>query len=194
MARIPGFLIGAALALTSPAFAETEDGLYGAAVPSDAVFLRRIGAMDALGDLFGRSFTGDELPDAVYVAISATALEGAEPGAHYTVTGGDTDPLIIREPARADPSKVYLFLLNTDPGAARLVVAGGGPTVIEATPQGQMAERAVNPLAVTLSVEAGGLSQDFDLVLRRGVNLTFIVADGAVRMIENRFGPVITAD
>ena len=111
MLRISGLLIGTALAVSTPTFAETEDGLYGAAVPNDAVFLRRLGSAEIPTSLFGRSFSSAELPEATYVAISAAALTGAEPGGHYTVI----DAAILQEPARTDRSKVYLFLLNSSP-------------------------------------------------------------------------------
>ena len=195
MTRISGYLLCAALGLgVGSAPAETEDGLYGAAVPQDAVFLRRIGSDGAETVIFGRSFTADELPENTYVAISAVLLDGAVAGGHYTILPADTAPAVLQEPQRPDQSKVYLFLLNGDDAPARLSVADGGPVVIEDTAPGQITERAVNPLAVTLTVEGDGFSQDFDVVLRRGVNLTFVVADGAASLIENRFGPVIEAN
>ncbi len=195
MTRISHLLCGAALGLMAlPAAAELEDGLYGAAVPSDAVFVRQIGGLDAAPTLFGRTFTVDELPEATYVAISASALDGAEPGAHYTVLAEAGGLTVIEEPARPNPSKVYLFLLNEAGPAAQLNVAGGGATVIDPTRAGAIGSRAVNPLAVTLSVQAGAMVEEFDVILRRGVNITFVVADGRVQLIENQFGPVIEAD
>ena len=177
---------------TSTAVAEQEDGLYGAPVPSDAVFIRRFGGLDGPQTIFERTFPEGALPDGVYVAISASALEGAEPGAHYSVlqtTGEDFE--LISEPARNDPTKVHLFLLNGGEAPARLSVASGGPMVIDDTISGEIDSRAVNPVSVSLRVEAGALVQDFEVVLRRGQNITFLVADGEIRLIENTFGPVI---
>lgn len=194
MTRTCGLLLCAMLvAFVSPARAEIEDGLYGAAVPNDALFVRRIGIVDASVDLFGRSFSAGELPEETYVAISAAQLDGAQAGGHYTILSDGAAPFILQEPVRTEPSKVHLFLLNAGSASARLVVADGGPVVIDTTTDGQISQRAVNPVSVTLTVEANGLSENFDLVLRRGVNLTFLVADGDVRLIENRYGPVIEA-
>lgn len=193
MFRLPPLLLCAALAAATPVTAETEDGLYGAAVPHDAVFVRRIGADDAPLSLFGRDFAPSELPEATYVAIPARGLDGVMPGAHYTVVGAPGSEVVVAEPRRDDPTKVYLFLLNLAAAEARLVVADEGPTVIEPTAPGEMAARGVNPLAVNLVVEAGDRAQAFDVVLRRGVNLTFLVTDDDIALLENRFGPVLEA-
>lgn len=195
MKRISSLVLSMALAASgSIAQAETEDGLYGAVLPDDALFVRRIGEIATPADVFGHVLTVSDLPEATYVALSAGALDGGTPGAHYSLLATESGTVLLREPVRADRSKVTLFLLNTASSQAQIVVADDGPTVIGATPQGQIASRAVNPLAVTLSVITDGASQDFKVVLRQGVNLTFVASDDGARMIENRFGPVVEAN
>ena len=195
MTRFTTLMLGATLgALTSTAHADTEDALYGAPVPADAVFIRLIGEMDAPLFILGRGFTAEELPEAVYSAISASLLDGAQAGAHYTVLTGPVGAQLIEEPGRDDPAKVHLFLLNADVADARMQVADGGPVVIEDTAQGAIASRAVNPLSVTLEVETANDTEAFDVVLRQGVNVTFLVADGDVTLIEHAFGPVIAGN
>lgn len=192
MTRFTTLMLGAALgALTFTAHADTEDALYGAPVPSDAVFIRLIGEMDAPLFILGRGFTSEELPEAVYTAISASLLDGAQAGTHYTVLTGPVGAQLIEEPGRDDPAKVHLFLLNADAADARMLVADGGPVVIDVTAQGAIASRAVNPLSVTLAVETADNLEAFDVVLRQGVNVTFLVSDGDVTLIEHQFGPVI---
>jgi hypothetical protein len=191
--RLGALITGLILAAAS-ASAEVEDGLYGAAVPADAVFIRPLGLGGAPVSAFGRTFQPDELSDGVYTAISAQALEGAVPGAYVSLVHLDGEMHLIEEPARDDRTRVHLFLLNAGADAARLVVADGGPEVIAATPSGQIDSRAVNPLALTLAVETGGQAQTFDVVLRRGVNVTFLVAQDGVQLIPHQFGPVVSAD
>ena len=64
--------------------------------------------------------------------------------------------------------------------------------MIEETESGHIKTRAVNPVRATLSVVAQSGEQDFDVMLRRGVNLTFYVDKNEARVIENAFGPVLT--
>lgn len=195
MKRLSPLLLSLGLALSgSVSVAEIEDGLYGAAVPADAIFVRQLGGLDAPVTVFGTSLGEAELPEAVYVAIPASALDGVTPGGHYTVITGADGAQIIEEPGRDDPAKVNLFVLNTGAAPAGLAVADGGPTVIAPTPAGAMATRAVNPLSVTLAVETGEMSESFDVVLRRGVDLTFWVSGDGVTLIEHQFGPVLSLD
>lgn len=176
------------------ALAETEDALYGARVPADAVFLRHLGGSNAAVTVFGREFAANDLQGETYTAVSASALYGAEAGRHYTLWQDRDTVEVIVEPTRDDPAKVYLFLLNTDAAPARIVVADGGPVVIDDTAHGVIAARAVNPISVQLAVEHEDTTEAFDLVLRQGTNLTFLVSDGAVEVLEHRFGPVLTDD
>lgn len=192
MTRLSALVLAASLgAIGGPSWAETENALYDAPVPADAVFLRRLGAMDAPFNAFGQTFTADMLPEDTFAAISADSLETAEAGGHYSIVDGPGGRTLVQEPNRENASKVYLYLINSDLGDARLVVADGGPVVIDATQPGQVGARAVNPLALTLAVETESGSEDFAVVLRQGTNLTFHVQAGQVRMIEDQTGPVI---
>jgi len=180
--------------MPGPLTAEEEDALYGAALPADAVFIRHFGEADYPIQTLGHRFAEGDFEAGSYTAISAGALYGAEAGAFYTLISGGGETRLVQEPPRDDRSRVHLFLLNAGEGDARLVVSDGGPEVIAPTPTGQVDSRAVNPLAVSLSVESAGQTHDFDVVLRRGVNVTFLVANGDVQVIEHQFGPVIGVD
>ncbi len=178
--------------LISTVKTEADDGIYPLPVPSDAVFIRRIGEIENKIKLFGMDFDQSDLPENVYTAISSPSLKGAEERSFYTVLKVNDKVEILKEPKRSDPSKVYLFLLNNDRAPASLKVANGGPSVIEETESGHIKTRAVNPVRARLSVVAQSGEQDFDVMLRRGVNLTFYVDKNEARVIENAFGPVLT--
>lgn len=188
------FLFVAAGISTSSLGAEEENALYGAALPVDAVFVRHIGAAGFPVHVLGRSFAPGDFDATAYTAVAAEVLEGAVAGSFYTILTDGGESHLIQEPGRNDRSRVHLFLLNASGADARLVVAHGGPEVIANVPKGEIETRSVNPLAVELSVETVAGATDFDVVLRRGVNVTFLVEDGAVRLIEHRFGPVIGQD
>ncbi len=174
--------------------AEEEDALYGDALPADAVFIRQFGAAEFPILALGRPFTQGDFDATAYTAVSAETLENAEPGSFYTILSNGVETRLIHEPSRDDRSRVHLFLLNADEMDASLVVAEGGPEVIANVPTGQIETRPVNPLAVALSVETGFGTNNFDVVLRRGGNVTFLVQDGEVHLVEHRFGPIIGQD
>lgn len=178
--------------LISTVKSEADDGIYPMPVPSDSVFIRRIGEIGNKIKLFGMEFDQNDLPENVYTAISSPSLKGAEEKSFYTVLKVKDKLEILKEPKRSDPSKVYLFLVNNDHVPASLNVADGGPSVIEETDSGHIKARAVNPVRATLSVVTQSGEQEFDVMLRRGVNLTFYVEKNEARMIENSFGPVLT--
>ena len=182
-----------ALLLVAPASAVADnEGLYGLAVPDDAVFLRWL-VPGSSPVAFGAAFAPGVASGTDYAPVSAAALEGATPGGFYTILPHG----VIPEPARPDPGKVYLILLHAeaDPAAApaRLVVAGQGPEIVGATAPGTAQARGVNPVEATVAVMAGdAVLGTFELALRRGQNLTFVVEGGRARLIENGFGPVAT--
>lgn len=183
------FIVPSLLALTTlPAFAQ-EDALYGAPPPADAVFIRSLVECSSSQTLFGRDFSADELPLNTFNAISASLLDGAEEGSHYSLAACDAAPIL--EPAREDAAKVYLILVNADADAAKLILSGREVTVIDETVAGTAAARAVNPVQATLRVEAGDLSEEFDVSLSRGQDVTFALIDGEATLIESRFGTVI---
>ncbi len=186
-------LVGLALGGASGGVsAEIEDGLYGAAVPENAVFVRTIDTAEVSYDLFGVMVPSAELPDGVFVAFAPEALPSATPGAHYTVVATKSDPaVVIEEPNRDNPSKVYLSLLNVDASEATLAVAGGGPDIISGVGTGQAGARGVNPISVSLQARVDGMVTEVDVVLRRKQNLTFVTrANGSVKVINDVYGPV----
>lgn len=191
------FVVGLAFACwSSVASAETENGLYGAAVPKDAVFIRALGVTPTAWELFGRTLPGEVLPDGVFVAFAPSHVAQAEPGAHYSVVRSDDGTTaVIQEPDRDQPSKVHLSLLNMGATDAALSVANGGPQVLGGVKRNTARTRGVNPVAVTLTVDADGVASEFDVVLRRKQNLTFVVhPSGHFEIIEDTYGPVFDGE
>jgi len=175
-----------AFALFFAGSSSADEALYDAAIPQDAVFIRWLAATEN-ASVFGQTFDATRSKGRDYLPVSHTVLKGAQPGGFYSVF----EDRIIEEPARDDASKVHLILLNLSAAPARLVVAGKDVEVIGATGEGEALSRAVNPVQATLSVttDTGELGR-FDLSLRRGQNITFVVHENAATMIENGFGPV----
>lgn len=178
--------------LGSSTVAETEDGLYGVAVPADAIFVRAVGVDTPTFDVLGRSLTNEELPDGIFVAFAPEALPLGVPNAHYSVFIGSEDmPIVIKEANRENPSKVYLTLINLDADDASLAVAGGGPDVIANVGTGEAASRGVNPVSVTLEARVAETSQEVEIKLARKQHMTFVArADGSVEVLKDTYGPV----
>ncbi len=182
--------------LGSSAVAEAEDGLYGSAVPEDAIFVRAVGVDAPNFDVLGRKLTHEELPDGIFVAFAPEILPLGVPNAHYSVfTGSENSPIVIKEADRAKPSKVYLTLINLDADAAALAVAGGGPDVIANVAAGEAASRGVNPVNVTLEARVAETSQEVEITLQRKQHMTFVVrADGSVEVLKDTYGPVFEGE
>lgn len=179
----------AALSLSSAAIAD-DSGLYDAPAPEDAVFVRAIGA--PITDVSALGYTFAELTED-YTAISASLLDGVAAGSYYALLPIGDAPTLVAEPLRDDPAKVHLTLLNVDAPPLQLTVLDG-PQVIGATEQATAQSRAVNPVTITLKVESADGSQQFgtfDVALRRGQNLTFVVQNGEARILPDLFGPVV---
>lgn len=172
--------------------AETEDGLYGAAVPENAVFLRVIDPKSKDHIVFGQRLLVEPSDDTVFIAFAPDILPDAEPGGYYTsVAKSGGDFVVIQEPPRSDPTKVYLTLLNVDAGTANIVVAGGGPVVLSNHVAGQALSRGVNPVSVSLAVHVDGVITEFDLTLRRKQHLSFVArAGGRVALVQDQFARV----
>lgn len=180
-------LTGAAFSLAQVAKADNL-ALYGTAIPEDAVFIRWLDA-PAAAQAFGAQFDAGLADSTAFVPVSGALLQGVTPGAFYSVTAEG----IVQEPARDNPAKVYLILLNADSAPARLVVAGQNAEVIGETGTGTAQSRGVNPVAAQLAVMSGQtVLGSFDLTLRRGQDVTFYVRNGAVFVIETSFAPVAT--
>jgi hypothetical protein len=189
--RVGLLLAVAASLLSSPVQAQdTDQALYGPGLPEDAVFLRWLDG-DQTRDhaAFGATFPADGSDPDAFQAISAALLEGAAAGAVYSmIPDGSGSFAIIAEPQRTDRAKANLTLLNADDAPVKLTVAGKSTEVIGATQPMTAGARAVNPVAASLSVEdagTGAVLGSFDMRLRRGRDLTFLVEDGAVRLIED---------
>lgn len=183
-----------AVCFTAATYAHSaEDGLYDAPVPDDAVFVRWLGPQTSsyvLGYQFPDSHIGVS-----YVAISARYLTDVTVGTFYSVVSGpEGAPIVIAEPARANRSKVSLYLINMRSSYVRVMVAGTATQVIAPTAPQNVAMRPVNPVRVNLSVEPVAQSDvlaAFDVSLRRGQNLTFFIQNNRIDLIENQFGPVL---
>lgn len=174
--------------------AQAQDALYPDPPPPDAVFVRWLGT-PAEGEAV-RRFMGVEIPagtveEAAYAAVSASLLDGANPGSFYTVLSSpEQPPRIVAEPPRPDRSKVHLLLMSCEAGPVQLEVPEGGPVVIAPVAPYTAGSRAVNPVAAPLAVRnsaSGALLGSFDLQLSRGRNLTFLACGGAVELVEHRF-------
>ena len=164
----------------------SDDALYADVIPSDAVFIRWL-EPPLKASAFGAQFDTTLAASGDFLPVSAALLKNVTAGSYFSVTEGQ----IIQEPARADKSKVHLVLLNTSQESAELLITENSAAVIGATEPNAAQSRAVNPIAVNLSVAtSGGDFTEFDLSLRRGQNLTFLVTDAGVRLIENGFTEV----
>ena len=186
---------GLALASVLPALA-SDEALYGAAVPEDAVFVRWLDEHPAeTRHAFGFEFKAESIDGIAYTAISNGRLKGAQVGGHYSVVADENGiEQVIKEPKRDAGSKVLLLLLNSTAKPIRLVIEGTSNEVISTTLQGQVHARAVNPVNVDLSVlaeESADPISNHSLNLRRGQNVTIAAIGETVRIIENRFGPVV---
>jgi hypothetical protein len=166
----------------------SNQALYGTAIPDDAVFIRWMGTPEQATS-FGAQFAPELAAGSDYLPISARHLPDAEQGAFYSVIDGT----LVQEPARDDPAKVHLILVNADQGSARVLLAGKDAQVIGETARNAANARAVNPVQAVLAVMLENtLLGEFDLTLRRGQNVTFFVQDGVVHLIQNGFAPVAT--
>ncbi|WP_166415629.1 hypothetical protein [Cochlodiniinecator piscidefendens] len=190
-----GLLLSFTLCFSSVSAIADDTGLYDRPPPSDAVFVRWIGDDAPWSKPFWGLFLGERnLPAYAYVALSAANIAEVEPGGYYSIVANPEDNSsisIIAEPQRDRVSKVYIVLLNAGNGDASLRVSGGGPVVIGATAALSAGIRAVNPVAATLQIHTHNRSEDFEIALRRGQNITFIAENDGVYLIPNTFGPVV---
>ncbi|MEM1078158.1 MAG: alginate O-acetyltransferase AlgF [Pseudomonadota bacterium] len=184
------FALGAILTSAAPALA-ADNTLYDAPPPEDAAFLRWIEPGPA-PEIYGIAALGAE--GDVFHPVSAAATQGARAGVFYTAARDATGALVvIEEPARPDRTKVQLTLVNLSGVPARLEVVGQDMVVVDDTATEAAAARAVNPVAVALSVvtASGEALGQFEVSLRRGQNLTFVARADRAELIANRFGPIL---
>lgn len=175
--------------------AAADTSLYAEAAPADASFVRFIGfegANEALFDGFTFALTGDV--GERYIPVSAALLNATQPGSFVSVLrSADGDIQTITEGARSRRSKVSLLILNTSDTPVHLRLADGSVAVLEDVAPASSALRDVNPVAISLGVFSDVQEAPlavFDVALRRGQNVSFVVDAGTVRLIENQFAPV----
>ncbi len=172
-----------------------DDALYGQATPEDAVFVRFLGdPSNADLVVHGRQFDGDAA-DASYTIISEALLPEAPVSRFNTaIVGEDGVEIVIAEPARNSTSKVHLLLLNAVDQNVRLLANGGALEVIGSTEFGTAEMRAVNPITIDLSVVQGPNMEvlaEFEVALKRGEDLSFVVTEAGVEVIPTSYGTVI---
>ena len=172
-----------------------DASLYAEPAPADAAFVRFIGFEPGASVEFeGVRFTVPDEKETSYVAVSSARMQATQSGAFVSVLPGQTDGLDrIDEPAREGRSRVHLIVVNASSAPVHLRTADGAMAVVEDVAPGASASRAVNPVSVSLGLfgaEAQALDT-FDVALRRGQNLSFVVDEHGVRLIENSFGPVL---
>lgn len=173
-----------------------ESVLYGDAPPRDAVFVRLLGeSHNGKFEINGHELKQPDGAQAAYLAISAAALGLTETGTfHSLLTDAKGQQVAVKEPSERTNAKVHLFLINADETPARLVVPNRDVEVIAQTGRMEIGTRSVNPIRTPLAVQRGDDGEvigSFDVSLSRGQNITFLVQQGQVTIIENRFGPVI---
>ena len=87
------------------------------------------------------------------------------------------------------------MLLNATENAVSLVANGGALEVISNTAFGSANMRAVNPIKAELSVVQAPNQTTlgtFEVLLRRGEDLSFIVTNDGVELVPTSYGAVIT--
>lgn len=190
-----GVLLSAVCALET-AWAN-EAVLYADEPPEDAAFLRVVASVSTLPKEIhfgGRDLSSAPFADGEYVAISAAGLTGVAPGSYATLTlDGTGAENLFHDPNPLTGAKVQITLLNGDAEQVRLVVPGRDLEVIGAVGPMGVGQRVVNPVSSAFAVvrESDGQSLgSFELRLRRGQNLGFLVRGGQVSLVETRFGPV----
>ncbi len=180
-------------ALAAHSVLAEDAGLYADAAPDDAAFVRFFGfPADSTAQFGGRVFETGE--SNAYVAISASQLNGVAPGSYTSVVFDEEGPMAtISEPLRTDRSKVHLFVVNASAHVMSLKTSDGGIPVVKNVAPGMSVSRAVNPVKAALAL----FVQDedtpiaaFDLVLRRGQNVSFVVTGSDVQLVEHQFEQV----
>ncbi|MEO1750029.1 MAG: hypothetical protein AAFR27_15705 [Pseudomonadota bacterium] len=182
--------------LAVPSLAD-ESVLYDQAPPKDAVFVRLLDENSTTRDFEfnGHSLTLPAGTETAYAAISAQTLGLVDAGTFHSLLVDENGGFVaIEEPNERPNAKVHLLLINADDAPVRLIVPESEIEVVGKTAGMGIGSRAVNPIRTPLAaqrIDNGELIGTFDLSLSRGQNITFLVQNGQVTKIENRFGPVI---
>ncbi|WP_108814094.1 alginate O-acetyltransferase AlgF [Loktanella sp. Alg231-35] len=174
----------------------SDEALYGAEAPQDAVLVRFLGTPSEGGNnVYGWNFETEEA-DPSYSVISAALLSNT-PETTFTTVFVDEQgrEVVFHEPDRTSSSKVHLLLMNATNESVSLVANDGALEVIGDTEFAKVGMRAVNPISVELSVVRGPdleVVASFDVSLRRGEDISFVVTDDSVEMVPTSYGAVIT--
>ncbi|MGI1662645.1 hypothetical protein ACRDNQ_10430 [Palleronia sp. KMU-117] len=181
--------------------AVAQDVLYTDTPPDDAIFVRSFIDTDKPRETTGLpAFAVDAIAGngAAFSSLSAAEFGFSQAGGFYALLADAAGAVhLVPEPARADRAKVYLTVLNASDADVRLVEPTQGLEVVAPTPPLSAAARAVNPVDVRLAVESAATGEalaSFDLRLRRGQNVTFLVRGGQVELIEDAYGPVVSGN
>ena len=172
-----------------------ENSLYSEAVPYDASFIRFIGFENADTAVFaGKEFHLLENEKQAYLPISSTRLNNVEAGSYVSlIKQPDGSVETIFEGPRNGRSKVFLFLVNASDVPHELRLTDESAVVIANVKAQSADQRGVNPINVSLGVFKSTETEPlavFDVALKRGQNISFIVDDTGVQLVENRFGLV----
>lgn len=171
-----------------------EEALYADRIPADAVFVRAFGDPAHPQVAFGgRDVAVDAANSGAYTPVSASALSGIAAGGYYSVVVQDDTSSVIHEPERGVASKVHLVLVNASTRPVRLMAPDHNAEVIGQVASGAAGLRGVNPVQAVLAVQAvdtGEVLGSFEVRLRRGQDVSFVVLKDRTRLVENSFAPV----
>ncbi len=190
-------VIGVFLLLPGLVAAQNSNGLYGAAAPDDAGFVRIVhgGGADPLRDIWiGATRFSEVAPE------SASPYRPVDPGIHQILIGDQSQEIIPRrgsyysvvvdrrrlvvleDPEHTRPDRAQIFLYNFwDEGPLSLRTADGATTLIEPVAHEASGVIEVNPVPVELALFHGGerIAQVGDPELRRGQSYSVFVFGAA---------------
>ncbi len=188
------------LLLLAPGGLDAQDGLYGAAAPRDAAFVRVMHVADAapLNDLWvgAQRFSHVEqysitayrpVDSGIFqVTIGAESEELiARAGEYYTVLYSDEGLAILQDPAHTRPDRSQLFLYNVSSlSPLELRTADGETPVITGVEPGRSGVTAVNPIRIEFALYHQGelVATVGDPGLERGQSYSIVLIDGADAM------------
>ena len=185
--------IGVFLLLPGLVGAQSSNGLYGAAAPDDAAFVRVVhgGGADPLRDVWIGATRFSEVAPA-----SASPYRPVAPGIHQIFIGDQSQEIIPRQgnyysvvadgrrlavledPAHTRPDRAQIFLYNfRDEGPLSLRTADGATTLIDLVARETSAVIEVNPVPVELALfhDSERIAQVGDPGLRRGQSYSVFV-------------------
>lgn len=178
--------------LISGNIAHSQDGLYAAPPPSDAVFVRFIGFSDTSLDWRGLQFNADETSTLEDYFVVHADTAGFEEGSMITVIPDQLGEFVeIVEPV-GSAGKISLGFVNLGGIAASLKTSDGKVAIVESVESFEVGFRQVNPISISVAVFAGSeeIGGVLDLILRRGQSATVVLsAHGELDLVESEFVP-----